>query len=854
MFSKQPWMYSSVRKFYNDVIPQSLRFEEGGTHYLDFTPSQAGTDNKKYTISVWIKLAQGSGDFRTIFSSKNAGAGTGQGHNTYAFGIDEDFEAYTENGGANPNTTTKYRDRGSWAHYLIAYDSTQSTASDRVKLFVNGTRDTTLAGTFPGLNSVMSSVNTNTRPQQIGKYVPGYTRHFNGYMADFHMVDGQALAPTYFGETKEGIWIPVKYEDNGTTSHGINGYHLTFQGTGTATTSQGTTAQTNIGDDQSGNGNNFAVYNLAAHDVVPDSPENNFATFNSLHTVPATTFLEGNLRANVTNVHKSVYATQTMKTGTGSNKYYFEAHAISGSANKFTIGLTDERNTQFQQSAGTNHIIAYSGHNSYLYGDAVGLYHNSLRKNGSVIGSSLSSPFTGGDIAMIAFDAETGKVWVGQNGTWLNGSGTDSTTLDLNNHDTTVAIGNDRNYLFGVSAENCNWIANFGQDPTFAGTKSSSGNSDGTTGSFYYSPPSGFIALNTENMQDPVIDPNGTTPENPTDYFDTQLWTGTGSGQSLSNFSFQPDWLWFKHRNGGSDHAIFDSIRGVNAGLSSNNGNTENTNASSSQDLVSFDNDGFTTGTPSQYGSLGSNTHTIVTWAWRGGGSASSNSNGTITSSVSANTEAGFSIVSYTGAGGSSATVGHGLTAAPDYILLKARDAGEGWASQWNTPSMGPTKSTAINSTGSAATSSGEWNNTAPTNTVFTIGNQGRVNTLNKNYIAYCFHNVDGYSKVGQYRGNASTNGTFVYTGFRPAWVLMKNIIDTTHWVIWDSKRGPYNVIDKSIYPSSSDGDQTGSAQYVDFLSNGFKLRQTHNSFNGSNDIHVYFAIAEQPFKYANAR
>ena len=176
-----------------------------------------------------------------------------------------------------------YRDRGSWYNFVIAYDTTQSTASDRIKVYVNGSQDTTLGGSsFPAENSVMSSVNTNGRSQQIGKYVPGYSRYFNGYMADFHMIDGQALDASYFGETKEGIWIPKKYEDNGTTSHGVNGYHLTFEGTGTSTTSQGTTAQTNIGDDQSGNGNNFAVYNLAAGDIVPDTPENNFPVMNNL--------------------------------------------------------------------------------------------------------------------------------------------------------------------------------------------------------------------------------------------------------------------------------------------------------------------------------------------------------------------------------------------------------------------------------------------------------------------------------------------------------------------------------------------------------------------------------------------
>jgi len=835
-------MYNPVKDFYNGVATQSLRFNDADPTYLERTPSSEGNRNT-WTISFWVKRAE------VTQRNKLFGAGStfGSNHNNsfYMWFENNDIIRIRNEAGGSAytslDTTRLFRDTSAWYHIVYIYDSTQSTATDRQKLYINGVRETAFsAQTNPSQNEA-SKVNA-THVHYFGKTT---STTLNAYLAEINFIDGLAWDSSYFGQFKEGIWIPKKYTGN----YGTNGFHLEFADSSV------------IGDDTSGNNNDFTASGFVASDVMPDSPENNFATFNNLHTVPATTFLEGNLRANVTNVHKSVYATQTMKTGTGKKKYYFEAHAITGSTNKFTIGLTDERNTQFQQSAGTNHIIAYSGHNSYLYGDAVGLYHDDIRKNGTITGTNVISQITGGDIMMIAFDAETGKVWFGKNGTWVNGSGTDSTTLDLNNHDTTVAIGNDRNYLFGVSAENSNWIANFGQDPTFAGTKSSSGNSDGTTGSFYYSPPSGFIALNTENMQDPVIDPNGASPQNPTDNFNTILYAGDGTTSNSVSVGFQPDFVWLKDRASNSTQPpqLLDVVRGKIGGAASfarlrtdnTNGGAVEATPGSDSGLLSLDANGFTVGNDGAYNHSSRN---YMSFNWKAGGSPTSNSNGSITSSVSANIDAGFSIVSYTGAGGSSATVGHGLTAAPDYILLKARDAGEGWASQWNTPAMGPTKSTAINSTGSAATSSGEWNNTAPTNTVFTIGNQGRVNTLNKNYIAYCFHNVDGYCKVGQYRGNANTNGTFVYTGFRPAWVLMKNIIDTTHWVLWDSKRGPYNVITTSYYPSALGGDQTGTAQYVDFLSNGFKLKMTHNSFNGNNDIHVYLAIAEQPFKYANAR
>ena len=218
---------------------------------------------------------------------------------------------------------------------------------------------------------------------------------------------------------------------------------------------------------------------------------------------------------------------------------------------------------------------------------------------------------------------------------------------------------------------------------------------------------------------------------------------------------------------------------------------------------------------------------------------------------MSANTDAGFSIVSYTGNGGSSATVGHGLTKAPDCIWLKHRTAGEGWVSFWNTPAMGPTKFLGFNSTGAAATSSGEWNDTAPTNTVFTIGNQGRVNTNTATYIAYCFHNVEGYCKVGQYRGNSNADGTTINCGFRPAWILIKSMNSGTNWAIYDSKRLGYNV-DNNIQRIAAAAEQTDDD--IDLYSTGFKFRRSSTNFNNSSANFVYIAFAEQPFKYATGR
>ena len=505
--------------FYNGVINQSLRFDEGDTAYLDFTPSQDGTDNKKYTISLWVKLAQGSADFRTIFSSKNTGAGTGQGHNTYAFGIDDDFETYTENGAANPVTSTKFRDRSSWYNVVIVYDSTQAVDTSRIQVFINGVRENTLAGTFPGQNSVMSSVNTNGQVEQIGKYVPGYTRYFNGYMAEFHMVDGQALAPTNFGELKQGVWIPKEYEDNGTTSHGVNGFHLTFQGTGTSTTSQGTTAQTNIGDDQSGNGNNFAVYNFGAHDVVPDTPENNWCTFNQEsnddESIPA--FSQGGLVVTppASGGFEAAAATFTLpRTG----KWYWEYRTGAGGSSIYGrpgIITLEEFYTQ------TNDRDEITGGSAATSPNGVLFLANDGQKRLNDSDTSFGNAVSANDIIGQAYNADTGQLFIYINNSIQASGAAINESIKSNFAGQDVFIMHER--YNGNGAD----VYNFGQDSTFVGAISAGGNADANgRGDFAYAPPSGYLSLCAANLTDTSIGPNKDTQGS--DHFDTITYLGNG--------------------------------------------------------------------------------------------------------------------------------------------------------------------------------------------------------------------------------------------------------------------------------------------------------------------------------------
>ncbi len=816
------WMYASGG-FYSHTIDQSLRFEDGGSPSLERDQSSTtSSSDKAFTFSCWVK--------RGNFGSYQALLGTEESGDREYFGfMDTNYFIYQFNNGTNLISNRLFRDSASWYHIVVAVNINESTAADRQKIYVNGSQLTSFSsanyyGSSDTVNFMKSGIATRVGGLNSSNAIP-----LDGYLAEVHFVDGSALAPTSFGETKAGIWIPKQYSG----SHGNNGFYLPFDDSGA------------IGDDESANTNDFTVSNITATDVVPDSPTNNFAVIANDKGGTSQDYTEGNLHANQDGSGAGSYAAKsTMLVPMNSGKWYCEAlsDASGGSGaglGTYTADTINRVGTASYYYTG-NIVVANDVIHYYSSG---GIYQNGQQQSGlATVGDK--------DIIGMLVDTDAKTVQF-----YVNGSAAGS-AISMNN--TTDPVGaqlhghNTRPFMF-----------NFGQGSDFA-DRSASGSANAQDangiGNFYYTPPADAKAFCTANLPDPAIDP--AQDEEPADYFDTQLWTGTGSGQSLSNFSFQPDWLWFKHRNGGSDHAIFDSVRGVNAGLSSNNTNDENTSASGSQDLVSFDNDGFTTGTPSQYGSLGSNTNTIVTWAWRGGGSASSNSAGDITSSVSANTESGFSIVGYTGDGTSATrTIGCGLTKKPEAVILKNRtsdsvtDTWFVWHTAFGTAS--PSKymtlynSDAVAASGVFVDSSFSDNSG---NALFAVdGSYNGVNKSGTTYIAYCFHSVEGYSKVGgSYTGNGNADGPFIYTGFRPAWVMIKRTNGSGNWVILDNKREGFNPDQDGLDANSAGAE--GSAEQSDFLSTGFKVRNNSTGNNGSDNTFIYLAFAEQPAKYSNAR
>jgi hypothetical protein len=333
-----------------------------------------------------------------------------------------------------------------------------------------------------------------------------------------------------------------------------------------------------------------------------------------------------------------------------------------------------------------------------------------------------------------------------------------------------------------------------------------------------------------------------TTINKGSSYFDAVLWNGNGSSQTITGVGFQPDWVWIKVRSTASyGHYLIDSVRGVTKLISSDNGNAEITDS----DLItSFNNNGFSLSTSVVVNGSG---ETYIGWNWLGANTTVSNTSGTITSTVSANTTAGFSIVSYTGTG-VNATIGHGLGVVPRMIIVKNRTTTDQWRVYH--ANLGATQFLTLDTNVAAATSIGAWNDTTPTSSVFTVGNSANTNGNTNALIAYCFAEVKGYSKINSYTGNNSTDGPFVYTGFRPAFILIKSSSSTRSWVIFDNKLNPNNLSSQQLYPDTNAAETNGTASsnLIDILSNGFKMRGAGAFVNDSNVIYNYMAFAENPF------
>ena len=574
--------------------------------------------------------------------------------------------------------------------------------------------------------------------------------------------------------------------------------------------------------DQSGNNNDWTSEGgLTESDVMLDSPTNNFATINPLAKDSSVILQEGNLL------------------------FYRAANMTRPALSTIGLGSTQKWYCEFHERSGTNIYagVQWEGTNVNTYPHAVGTYayvanaDGGYYQNGSY--TSFNSSMTSGDkIRSIAYDAATGKMWIGANGTFSGNPAAGSGEL------LTVPSAYRHQMYFVGAKDNASattaGIANFGQDSSFAGNKTAQGNQDANSvGDFYYAPPTGFLALCTKSL--PSVDVI------PSENFNTVTWTGNGSARSITT-GVDTDLVWTKARNQTYDHNLFDSVRGALKKISSNSTVAE---SSMTNSVTAFNTDGFTLGDTAQ---VNLNGGTFVAWNWKAGGTAVSNTNGTITSSVSANTAAGFSIVADE-ADGNANSRGHGLSSAPEMIIRKSRDSARNWA-VWHKDLTANYALEGLNTTGAQVSGGNPSKYFRDINsTTFSVGDDVSVNANGDSYISYCFHSVESYSKVGSYTGNGSaTDGTFVHCGFKPAWVMVKRTdASGDDWHMMDIARSPFNLITNRLKANSSDAEATNDTM-IDSVSNGFKLRNASGARNASGGTYIFLAFAESPFKFSNAR
>lgn len=788
-------------------VSRSLRFYSSDNTHLIRTNTVTG-NRQTFTISWWAKLSNVN---TTRYQWEG---GSPDGYNTrLACRIVTDNTLYIMTGTLYLMVTTAvFRDPTAWYHFVLAVDTTQATDSNRLKLYVNGQQITSFSTVnYPAQNT---SLGWNLNQQHsIGRtHIDGGSVN-DGYMAEFVSVDGLQLDPTYFGFTDSvGQWRPKRYDG----VYGVNGFYLDFSDNSTTTS---------LGLDRSGNGNHWATngFSIASDsDSMTESPTNynvdlglggevrsNYATWDSLVAAnynnvsvmgdSIVVFANGNL--DLTNPANGGFAPrmQAFSTlGMSSGKWYAEFTNLSNC----NVGIA-----KFPIITGTGNAI-----DSYIHYSGSG--NTAIGNNASGVAFGTASALLTSDILGVAFDADNAKITWYKNGVETAGY-TNITTTSTGNH----VWKFDRSPDSSGSASSCN--ANFGQRP------------------FAYTPPAGFKALCTQNLPTPAI-------PDPSQHFATVLYTGNGvnapNAQTVTGLNFQPDLVWIKSRSNAESHWVQDSVRGTGVALNTNNNSIELVTGGG--DLSAFNSNGFTL----SYNNTRTNAngYTYAAWCWRAGGAATANNDGAITGQVSVNSTAGFSIVSYTGTG-SNTTVGHGLGAAPNFVIWKARDDAYNWdiyhSSLGYTSSLIFTTAQSRNVLHAAPTST-----TLPVTHTYTGGS-----ATGKRMIAYCWREIPGFSKFGTFTGTGNANGPIVYCGFRPAFLLMKCASGINeNWTIYDNRRSTFNLTQAFLRPDENSAESTGIG--VDFLSTGFKIRSTDTKINSTSGTYVYVAFAEIPTNYARAR
>ena len=756
-------------------IEKSLRFNTHDSARLDRAISSAG-DLHRWTFSCWFKRAGLDTDDGIWFQGD-------AGSNRAGLQLSSHRVAFIDTGPYGSGATTLdrtsarvLRDPTRWYHVLIQLDSTNATAQDRCKLYLDGELqvgdllavNTTFAQSTNGLiNSTVSGMRFGANPYNAT------LSKANVYLAEVHFINGSNVSIDTFGETNaKGNWVPK--EVTGVT-YGTNGFYLDFSD------NSGTTATT-LGKDSSGNGNNFTPSNFSVtagveNDSLTDTPTNNFSTLNPIqgHGTNFATISNGNLDASLGSTTHHAHSSIAMPP---SGKWYAECTFTDVETGRAGIQLT----TDVSDWGGIDYLST-----------------GQIRVDDSIEQSSLAT-ISDNDIVGIAVDRDANTIQFYKNGSTVGSTESISATGDYQ-------FIQRRN---GSSGSNPIGKWNFGQRA-------------------FGNLPSGFQALTIQNLPDPTI-------ADPTDHFNTVLYTGNNGTQSITGVGFQPDLVWIKDRESASPgHILTDAVRGAGKAMFTNNTAQEDTNAAAGY-LSAFGSDGFTVTDGSSSAARVNSSNDFFSLNWNESATA------------------GFDIVSYTGNGSAGNTVSHSLGVAPDLMIIKNRTtAGPHWFCYMR--SMGNTTWIPLDTNSTANTSvTDTLNSTSPTSSIFTLGNNNKVNASSTDYIAYLWAAVEGYSKFWFYTGNGNADGPFVYTGFKPAFMIAKNTATTNYWRMWNNKSAPINPVATGQYPNDPAVEDAPVNWTVDWLSNGFKVRNDDGEMNGDGQDIIYWAWAEEPFKYSTTR
>ena len=757
----------------NGTIANSVIFNDDDSPRL-YRQISAG-NRKTWTISCWFKLGKTPSTDSAGFwvSSPSDDGGVGGNPSPYNMIFFQFASGQLEiQDYQNPSyvirlkTNRTFEDTSKFYHLLLAVDTTQSTTANRVRMYIDGDEITSFAtSTYPSLNA-------DTNANRSGYYDVinvGYNQYWDGYLAEFNFVDGQALTPASFGvtDTSTGRWIPKALTG---ITYGTNGFRLTFADSSA------------FGDDTSGNTNDFTATNLATTDQTTDSPTQNFATFSPSFSSSTMGLTEGNLT--VTDNGGTSWETAFVGKPVQSGKWYFEATVDVAGTYDTWFGVNTLDSLVANKSTYSGYADGSAGFQPYSGGDVV--YHGNNGSNNYQPGSSTS--FTNGDKIGVAYDADTGAFWASKNNTWIN-SGNPSTGA---------------NPLFsGITAQQ---LVYFSLTNATNGTKHSVNFGQK---SFTYTPPTGFVALQQDNL-----------PE---------------TAKGVSGFT------WLKDRDNATNHYLVDSSRNYKNALYSNGTDAEVFLTAGLRNPLKG---GFEVldGDP-----VNGSGRSFVSWNWvANGGTTASNTDGDISSTVQVNTTAGFSIVQYTGNGSSNQSIGHGLGVIPRWIIVKELSSTDSW-NVWH-GEFANTEKILLNDSGAKITGSTAFGSYTPTSSLFKV-NGNNTNASSATYVAYCWNEVFGYSKFGDYTGNGSTDGPFVYTGFKPSFLIIKCTTHANNWVMYNNKMNPFNPVGENLgtlFPNRTNAAETQGG--IDFCANGFKARSTYENFNGSGRTYIYMSFAEHPF------